>query len=44
MVRAESGVKQLSDLKKKTACFPEFGGLGEGVTSFHLLYVAMTSL
>lgn len=29
VVRAESGIKQLADLKKKSACFPEFGGLGE---------------
>lgn len=27
VVRAESGIKQLSDLKQKSACFPEFGGL-----------------
>lgn len=27
VVRADSGIKQLSDLKKKSACFPEYGGL-----------------
>ncbi|KAK3914575.1 Transferrin [Frankliniella fusca] len=27
VVRAESGIKRLADLQKKSACFPEYGGL-----------------